>query len=162
MSEKDWIAIIGSREPKYNQVSAVIEFIKSIDKDTKKIVSGCAYGIDAMALMTAFKLGFETIGILPWNNYNRDVQQFCTGVVCVDDFEEKDRDAAYASVYANHPAPERLTQGAMKLHARNYGIIYWSSLVIACPSNKPGGGGTGQGIRLANKLGINTTIINPE
>lgn len=159
--EKEWVAIIGSREPTARQIIAVREFIATLNPDTQAVISGCAYGIDAIALEEGQKHGIETIGILPWPKYNLEIQQFCTIVKCIDEFKEQHRKEAYDSVGLFHPAVSRLSQGAMKLHARNYGIIRWAGRVVACPSSKPGGGGTGQGIRLAEHLKIPLTTILP-
>jgi hypothetical protein len=159
--EKNWIAIIGSREPTDQQRRAVIDLIKTLNPDTDAIISGCAYGIDALALATGQQEGFDTIGILPWASYNPDVQCYCTLVKTIDEFKPSHRAEAYASVEQFHPFASRLSQGAVKLHARNYGIVRWAKSVIAAPSNKPGGGGTGQGIRLVTSLGIPITIIKP-
>lgn len=57
-------------------------------------------------------------------------------------------------MYKYHPNPHSLSPGSVRLHARNYGIVSKSTAVIACPSEKPGGGGTGQGIRIAKDLNI--------
>ena len=52
-----------------------------------------------------------------------------------------------------HPAWDRLSQGARRLHARNAGIVKGCTLVVALPGlSRPGG--TGQGMRLAKRLGI--------
>lgn len=157
----DWVAIIGSREPTDEQRTEVIDQIRKLDRTKQCIISGCAYGIDALALQVGFEEGFQTIGILPWASYNPDVQAFCTHLKTIDEFKPVAREKAYASVAQFHPAPGKLSQGAMKLHARNYGIIAWAKQVIAAPSSKPGGGGTGQGIRLAQALRIPVTIIKP-
>jgi hypothetical protein len=45
--------------------------------------------------------------------------------------------------------------------ARNYGIIYKADKVIALLNHsKPGGGGTGQGVRIANFLNIPVLDLN--
>lgn len=159
--ELEWVAIIGSREPTPKQVLAVKNMVQVLDPECYAIISGCAYGIDAIALEEGQKHGIETIGVVPWRSYNTDVQKYCTEVISIEDFTIEDRANAYASVKEFHPAPDRLSQGAMKLHARNYGIVRWADMVIACPSAKAGGGGTGQGIRLANSLNLNPIIISP-
>ena len=161
MSGKDIIAIIGSREPTEYQCQEVMRIIDTLDKATQRVVSGCAYGIDALALEEASDRGFETVGILPWYSYNQDIQKFCTSVWVISDFPKEQRDKAYQSVQDHHPNPSALSQGAFKLHARNHGIVAYAKQVIACPSSKPGGGGTGQGIRLAQSLNIPITIIKP-
>jgi len=159
ITDYNWVAVIGSREPRPDQQDSIAGLINGLNPDTDAIISGCAYGIDAFALATANHLGFQTIGVLPWNSYNPEVQEYCSRVVAIDDFKAAPRKAAYDSVKKYHPAFNKLSQGALKLHARNYGIIAWASLVIAAPSNKPGGGGTGQGMRLAEALGIELVTV---
>ena len=52
-----------------------------------------------------------------------------------------------------HPAWNNLNDFIKKLHTRNVGIIKGCSLVICLPNwSKPGGGGTGMGIRIAEEL----------
>jgi len=157
--EYDWIAIIGSREPTEQQEIEVIKLIEQLDPSTEAVISGCAEGIDKLALMTAQNLGIKTIGILPWPKYNMDIQTYCDYKVCLDELNPFTRDMAYSSVKRLHPAADKLSQGMVKLHARNYGIILFAAKVIAAPSSKPGGGGTGQGIRIAEELLLPLTII---
>lgn len=157
--QKMVIAIIGTREPTQKQKNAIIDILEDLDFKTDRIISGCAYGVDAFALTHAHNGGFETIGILPWASYNLDVQKVCNAVHVIDEFTPEIIEAAKQSVLDHHPAPQRLTQGAMKLHMRNYGIIRWADRVYALPSNKSGGGGTGQGIRLAQALNIPVKLI---
>ena len=156
-----WVAIIGSREPTAEQEIKVIQLIEELDPNEVCIISGCAYGIDQLALQTGYNLGFQTIGVLPWSSYNQDVQKVCHHLIDLNKVNPIYKIDAYDSVIKYHPAAKRLGQGAMKLHARNYLIISWAIQVIAAPSNKVGGGGTGQGIRLAENLSIPTTIIKP-
>jgi len=158
--QMDWVAVIGSRNPSHEQEIAIIQAIEELESSECCVISGCAEGIDALALMTGQNLDFITIGIVPWRSYNPHIQEYCTHVVCIDDFRPDALKEAYASVKQYHPAPDKLTQGAIKLHARNYGIIRWAKKVIAAPGSAPGGGGTGQGIRLAQTLGIPLTIIS--
>lgn len=150
--EKKWLAIIGTREPSDRQIAAVKKIIAELDGNQWAVISGCAEGIDRLALETAYARGIETIGCLPWPAYNRHVQMHCNQTFDIDQLEFEERQLAYASVDDFHPAPKNLTQGARKLHARNYGIIRWADSVLALPSTKFGGGGTGQGIRLAQAM----------
>lgn len=57
------------------------------------------------------------------------------------------------SVELYHPRVGSLTRGSYALHARNYGIIEGSVLVLAFP-DPTGDGGTGQGVRVAKALGV--------
>lgn len=161
VKNKKVIAIIGSREPTAYQKERVIATLTRLDPKKHQIVSGCADGIDSLALSTAFSMGFKTIGMIPWDSYNKHVQESCTVVQIFDQMNEKTVANGKQSVIDNHPAAHNLSQGAMKLHMRNYGIIRWADEVYAMPSNKPGGGGTGQGIRLAKDLSIICYITKP-
>ena len=54
-----------------------------------------------------------------------------------------------------HPAWDKLPDFVKKLHTRNVGIVKDASLVIALPNwEKPGGGGTGMGLKVAQELNI--------
>jgi len=64
---------------------------------------------------------------------------------------------AWESVDKHHPKPWLLTNWTRSLQARNYLIVEGVKFVIAWPKGK-WGGGTAQGIRIAEALGI--TVIN--
>lgn len=54
-----------------------------------------------------------------------------------------------------HGGYDKMTPYVQKLFNRNAGIVLNSEILIAYPDvNKPGGGGTGHDIRIANGLGI--------
>ena len=146
------LAVIGTRDPNQRQKDAILRKLSDLLVEHKDediiIVSGCAEGVDAYALEVAYKAGIDTIGYLPWASYNKHVQKWCTETHVVRSEE------AFASVRKYHPAPEKLTRGMERLHASNYDIVHGSDIVIACPSNRPGGGGTGQGMRIAKGEGI--------
>ena len=64
------------------------------------------------------------------------------------------------SVRAYHPAPGRLKESMVKLHARNYGIVEIADAVVALPRiTRYGMGGTGQGIRIAQALGKRLFVL---
>jgi len=113
------------------------------------VVSGCAKGIDEHALRGAKRARLATIGCA--RTYNPHVQAVCDRVICLTEVDSVDMMAAYASLDVYHPAPRALTGSMPALHARNLLIIRGTEQtppaeqVIAFPSNKRGGGGTGQG-----------------
>ena len=148
------IAIIGTRNPDDMQIAEVKRFIRSLPIINTIIVSGCAYGIDELALYEARIKGIKTKGCIPWADYNTDVQKYCDKIILLKDNDKE----AYDSVIKYHPVGNKLSQGALKLHARNYLIISGCDLVIAFPGDT--GGGTLQGIKLAEIFGIEC-IINP-
>lgn len=157
--DKNLVAIIGTRTPTEAQEIQVIQLIEKIDPLKQRVISGCAEGIDKLALQTAQNLGIETVGCLPWHTYNKEIQQYCDWLLALEDLDAEPRNAAYVSVMEHHPNAAKLRQGALKLHARNFLIIRWASGVIAAPGNAPGGGGTGQGIRLAEAFKIPIHVI---
>lgn len=129
--------------------------------------TGAAPGADQAFARGALEGDGMVILHLPWPSYEEDwfgkIPSQFSRKISVDVLEldrragAYDRDA-YDSVYEFHPAPERLRQGALKLHARNYRIIRPKgrpgpvSFTVAIPS--PGGGGTAQGIRLAESMKV--------
>lgn len=148
------IAIIGTRNPDDEQINNCLNFIDNLSEDDC-IISGCAYGIDSFALAYAHSKGLKTIGVVPWESYNEDVQESCDSIIILDILVHLD---AILSVREFHPAFNKLSQGAFKLHARNYLIVKDADYVLAYPG--PTGGGTMQGIKVAQSFGIHT-LINP-
>lgn len=149
------IAIIGTREPSPEQVQAVKDIISKLNKDDV-VISGCAFGIDAIALKTAYGYGLKTIGHIPFDGYNFHIQSYCDEVYvynksCLD---------ADTAVYKHHPNPGALSQVAFKLMARNYMIVCNADIVYAFPKKDRFGGfgGTGHGIKIANDLGIKCIV----
>ena len=127
--------------------------------------SGGAAGCD-----NEFTLGAALQGIapqvgrvrihLPWDQYNADLSLHASRFperVRISVLDPNDGEA-FASVQL-HPAAATLDLPAIKLHARNYRIIKPNDsttcmFVVALPSDKLGGGETGQGIRIAESLNI--------
>lgn len=153
------VAIIGTRNPSNEQISFINNFINSLYlKHGKELIihSGCADGIDKIGLERGHELKIETIGFIPWYSYNTHVHEYCSKISTLSTIDVK----AFESVDKYHPAPQYLSQGARKLHARNYNIIVDCDLVLAAPSQSVGLGGTGQGIRIALGLNIPLIVIN--
>lgn len=124
--------------------------------------SGAAPGADQ-----AFMSGGGTIdeqrvfAHLPWPTYERGhILYRSYHSVCPP------YPANYEALAAEcHPAWHRLSRGARALHIRNVSIVTPFGkpvdLVLAFPNpTKPGGGGTGQGIRIAERLGIPVVDLN--
>jgi hypothetical protein len=59
-----------------------------------------------------------------------------------------------------HPRGPYLKRGALALHTRNVAIVKPTQLCLAYPSDKLGGGGTGQGMRVAEHYGIELINLN--
>ena len=140
------LAIIGTRDPSPEQVALAswAAIMMSGPEHRWWIVTGGAYGIDQVAMDGAFEGRLRVK--LPWASYNRDIIPAHAHIAVLG--TEQDYPADYASVDQYHPAPNRLSQGARRLHARNYGIVVGRTAVLALPG-RDGAGGTGQGIRIA-------------
>ena len=62
-----------------------------------------------------------------------------------------------------HPMAETLDDRTVRLHCRNIGIIEGTEFVIALPNwDKPEGGGTGIGIKVAEHFGIRIFDLSKE
>jgi hypothetical protein len=102
---------------------------------------------------------------LPWPKFESHALVDGNVTRCVEDLNEGD--LAWYTAYAekHHPAWGRLSQGAKKLMTRN-GMIMLPfgfqhvDLCLAWPSNRKGGGGTGQGMRIAEEQGVRLINLN--
>jgi hypothetical protein len=101
---------------------------------------------------------------LPWFKYERDAIVPGNVVRTVEDLTQTE--LVWFSDFArkHHPAWGHLSQGVRKLMVRNGMIVVpWEGMpvnvTIAWPSDKRGGGGTGQGMRMSGELD-GTTLID--
>lgn len=141
-------AIIGTREPDEAQSEVAYRIAWIISCLSHVVRTGAAYGIDQKAMDGT--QGKNLHVYLPWDSYNANiVPTTATRVVYDPDIHG----TWTASVGRFHPAANRLSRGAFALHARNFGIIEGCKGVLALPG-EDGGGGTGQGIRIAKALRI--------
>ena len=148
------IAIIGTVEPTEQQRLYVRDFIASLDADAT-VMSGCARGIDTLALKCSKMRGLKTICYVPWERQFR----YADAVVALSSISEALRAEAYESVKKYHPA-ENIGKVSFVFLARNYLIVYQADYVLALPSiAKRNLGGTGQGIRVAVGRGIPVKVI---
>lgn len=129
------------------------------------VITGAANGADKIAAQYCLDKGGKVTLVLPWADYEREwvdtVMEQYTGQVEMVTYNPNQHHQWTESVAKYHGNVKALTRGMYALHARNYGIIERASSVIAVPSNKIGGGGTGQGIRIAKALGkpvLNLTL----
>jgi hypothetical protein len=140
---------IGSRETTVAVLNTMRLIGHSMAMEGWVLRSGGADGAD-----TAFEKGCNQASgskqiFLPWRGFNGSDSM-------IFDVPE----AAYDLVRQFHPAPDRLSQGAMKLMARNCQQILGpnlddpTKLVICWTVGAKGGGGTGQAIRMAKHYGI--------
>lgn len=93
---------------------------------------------------------------IPWSNFNG--RKFRDGAFIP--FQDEKYEEAYKIAAKYHPAWERCSQAAKKLHMRNVAQILGSDLkkpskfVVCWTRNGSGQGGTGQAIRIAKAYNI--------
>lgn len=155
------IAITGTRTPTKHQTFKLIDFIAKIPQSM--IITGCARGIDEGAVREGRKRGHSVRGIIPWDNYNRDVQELCSEIVSLDHLSREERREARESVIKYHPSFKELPnsnyhRAVFLLHARNFIIIRDADLLAAFPKDMSGG--TMQSVRIAAALQIPFEIID--
>jgi DNA recombination-mediator protein A len=147
------IAIIGTRQPTPKQRGHAYEYALKASRMGHTIKTGGAYGIDAAAMDGCLKGLLEVY--LPWPGFHREaIPRHAKTFTYDPDFHTYWKE----SVNLYHPNPQALTQAAFSLMARNYGIVAGSDLVLAFPKAPNKLGGTGQGIRIANALGIEFVV----
>ena len=155
-----YIAMIGSRDTScvdpsildlYDRVACMAAWAGYT------VISGAAEGFDRVACTSTLAAGGKVKLVLPWRTYEREwyLKQIVLypKKISIEVYDPNINHDWTESVWTYHPQGTRLTQGAYALHARNFGIIKPASLVIAVPNpGKVGGGGTGQGLRIAEAL----------
>jgi hypothetical protein len=142
------IAMIGSRDASPVQLATVRELSERFARKGHIIITGGAKGVDSAAMNGAARAGVQALVYYPWPGYKpgTDVPHRFVAEPQPD----------WAKLAAGlHPKWASLSPAAQKLHARNVGIVEKADVVLAWPNpSRPGGGGTGMGIRIADKLGI--------
>ena len=161
------IACIGTRDPgampSYfgNYMAAILEL-----GPTAPIVTGAARGCDQTAAELGARSGNTVHLVLPWWSYEAGWVAglrlaYPAAKIYVKVYDPNVHQTWTQSVRDHHPAVHTLSRGAWALHARNFGIIEACTEVYALPSTKIGGGGTGQALRIAQRLGKKITNFNP-
>jgi hypothetical protein len=149
------VAVIGTRTPTTHQISLAKTVARELSKKGLYIKTGGAEGIGKVAMDNTVPGKLRVY--LPWYSYNRNVIP-PHAIKCT--FSATDNRDWLESVSKYHPNPAALRDGGVLLHARNYGVVKGTRLVVAFPQ-MGGGGGTGQGIRIANGLGIQVISVEP-
>lgn len=149
------VAIIGTRDPSPSQSQAANQLAKNLSENGVTITTGAADGIDTDAMRGALP-GFLRV-YLPWATYNKENIPFHAQRTIYDPIAHH----TWLDSVRLHPAATHLTRGALKLHARNYGILMDEEPADACVAfpNTTGGGGTAQGIRIARAMKIPLMVL---
>lgn len=152
------VAVVGTRNPTSEQLDLCGRIVQVLMLIHPSVIisTGMAPGIDQKAVSEAFPNRLHLY--LPWKSFEAQKIPVYAKVTVYD---PKIHREWTDSVFKLHPAPDKLKSSYICLHARNYGILAdqeWASACIAFPRVKGYGsdnlGGTGQAIRIADKLGI--------
>ncbi len=147
------IAGIGSRDLDEEQRDICFRLGRVIAERGGEVHSGNAEGADQAFANGANSVDPKWVHLhLPWPNFNREA--IVRGNVIHLPHPQSHYDVTAAKY---HPNWQYLKQGAKKLHTRNVSIIVHPApkdMVLAYPSLKLGGGGTGQGMRIAEGMGV--------
>lgn len=150
------VACIGSRDLTRAQVEQCQEIGALVVANGFELHSGNALGADQAFASGANSKHPELVHLhLPWSSYEQESVRPENHVYVYPFGNMK----FYVDVAANaHPNWTNLKSAVRKLHARNGSILIPNGkdvdVCIAWPSSRLGGGGTGQGMRIAQSRGI--------
>lgn len=151
------IAGIGTRDLADAQIDIVEKLGEWIVRCGHELHSGNAQGSDQAFARGGNRVDPTKVHLhLPWLSYERQAIVLGNHVDILASLDWRIQSRYLDFAAQHHPAWERVSKGGRMLHARNGRIIYPDlllnrpvDLVIAWPSGKIGGGGTGQGMRMA-------------
>ena len=154
---------IGSRETPADIIKVMNQIGFLMARNNVVCRTGAALGADQAFANGAAMGGGDIVLALPWYSYEKEwiasLPAHLVEKVILDPVADVD---AMQSVRDHHPVytdpkliamGKELKQGAYKLHARNYLILYTSNYVICWTTDGLDSGGTGQGIRFAEAMG---------
>lgn len=155
------VACIGSRDLNPYQTAMCEKLGAWIVQCGHILDSGNAPGADQAYARGANQFRPDLVHLhLPWYNFERQAIHDDNVVHILDDLDQLHLDFYNKIAQKNHPAFHRLSQGAKKLMIRNSSIVFPPpmyfpvDMCLAIPSAKRGGGGTGQGMRIAQHESI--------
>lgn len=148
---------IGSRKLTPDEWDICFRTGKWLAKQDWTLRTGACQGADQAFAEGALSVEGDVILCLPWPSYEFKWVEPARGRGATSKLLQYWHYDAFASVTEYHPKPDVLSDAMKKLHARNYLIISPVRFVLAWPKVTHGRlGGTGQGIRIADGLGIKT------
>lgn len=123
--------------------------------------TGAAEGADQLAVEVALANQGPVHLFLPDTRYRRhwrvnirEAHPFEDTRIRETYYDPAEHYAWTQSIARFHPNPAALGAYARRLMARNYGIVVGCGAVVALPRTATDWGGTGQGVRIAQALGI--------
>ncbi len=151
-----YYAGIGSRETPASILTAFEAIGEQLGKLGLTLRSGRAPGADSAFEKGARKARANSEIFVPWRGFPNGSSLASYPAIIFDELENAQKLAATESVRKYHPAPDRLSDGAFKLMARNYCQMFGpsvnsqaSSFVVCYTSDGQASGGTRQVIRMA-------------
>lgn len=160
------IGCIGTRTPTKEQRAVCVKLGMWIAVNKHQLRSGNAEGCDQAYAEGANHIDPTAVHLcLPWPNYERQAVVAGNHVHLLEDLDPTHLQALREEAARTHKRWSNLTQGTQKLHTRNGLIIESCDLILALPNSSPWGGGTGQGMRIAEQRGIrvvNLTKLNQQ
>jgi predicted Rossmann-fold nucleotide-binding protein len=150
------VACIGSRDLNKHELEICKAYGQALAENGKMVITGNARGADQAYAEGANSVDpGKVILVLPWYSYERHAIVEGNKVIV---FDPKKPECIGWRLEAEklHPAWHKLSQGGQLLMARNIRIVMYADYLIAFPKKNKYGqlGGTGQGIRYAEKLGM--------
>lgn len=154
------LACIGSRSLSPEQIDVCEKLGTWIVQSGHHLQSGNAVGADQSFARGGNSVDPSSVHLhLPWSQYEKRAVVEGNQVRSVDDLDSST--LRFHTEYAakSHPVWDRLSDPVRKLMIRNVMILkhcdcHSVDLVLAWPSSKKGGGGTGHSMRVGKALGI--------
>jgi hypothetical protein len=153
-----YYAGIGSRETPESILNAFTKIGEELGNLGITLRSGRAPGADSAFERGARKAHQNSEIFVPWRGFPKGSDLASFPAIVFDRLENAQKLKAIESVRRYHPAPDRLSDGAFKLMARNYCQMFGpsvdspaSSFVVCWTRDGGATGGTGQAIRMAEE-----------
>lgn len=164
-----YVAFIGSRDLRQfdgNRLQLFTDAARAAVQHGYAVVTGACKGADQLAAETALAAGGKVLLVLPYIHYESAwiaaMESRYLGQVAAECYDPEVHPRWAKSVQLYHPAAAKLDVWSAALHARNFGIVGRSIAVVALPNYQRNGGGTAQGLRVAQALGIKLFDLRDE
>jgi hypothetical protein len=153
------VACIGKKETSPEEQNLLIRIGGWLALQGFTVSSGNAAGSERFFALGASMVNPRLVELhLPWEGYNPEFIFPLNEVIVAPDTHERQM-----LVKRLHPKPDTLNDRTVRLHCRNIGIIEGTEFVIALPNwDKPDGGGTGMGLKVAEHFGIRIFDLSKE
>lgn len=170
-------ACIGSRTLHTEQIRACEDLGEVIVRGGGRLHSGNAAGADQAFARGGNRVDPSLVHLhLPWRSFNFTAVHPGNNLHVLEDMDPEALAFYERLALRCHPRWQYLKQGAKKLHTRNSSIVCPTvvkleggvkkvsrgpvDLCLAIPSDKPGRGGTGLGMRVAEAIGVEVVDLN--